>query len=325
MVSLRTFPDGAPDDKKMPLSCENEQRRLIATSRDRSLEQRVEAFEHIIETEVGDTELVRVESIDETARLGQIYLKLETQNPTGSHVVRAACAHVLEALRRGFDGVSVAARERKGAAFAYAAWLCGMRCTIHVPSTVQLRSTDQITGLGAAVVHVPGDFEAALAQSRQRARQEGLYDANAGAASSALDRRAYGQLAYEIYDELRDAPAAVAVADASGTLSLGIRQGFVSLQRRGKCSRVPRMVVGFPEHGRGRPHGPVNDAMNGGRGWSSSVSEAAMTAWSRELRDRLGIQVAPAATAGLAAFVDGCERASLEPDRYVIVMTDGSC
>ena len=55
---------------------------------------------------------------------------------------------------------------------------------------------------------------------------------------------AYGQIAYEIYDELRDAPLVVAAPVSNGTTLAGIYRGFLSLYRRGKTSRMPRIVAG---------------------------------------------------------------------------------
>ena len=91
---------------------------------------------------------------------------------------------------------------------------------------------------------MPGDYESVVDVSRRRADQDEVYDANPGGANTALQLRAYGEIAYEIYDELRDAPAAVAVPVSNGTTLAGIHKGFVSLYRRGKTSRIPKMVAG---------------------------------------------------------------------------------
>ena len=53
--------------------------------------------------------------------------------------------------------------------------------------------------------------------SRDEAEKEGYYDANPGGSNTNLQLKAYGEIAYEIYDELRDAPAAVAVPASNGS------------------------------------------------------------------------------------------------------------
>ena len=54
--------------------------------------------------------------------------------------------------------------------------------------------------------------------------------------------------AFEIYDQLRDAPRIVAVPVSNGTLLAGIYRGFVSLYKRGKTSRIPRMLAASSTH-----------------------------------------------------------------------------
>ena len=89
-----------------------------------------------------------------------------------------------------------------------------------------------------------GDYEAAVEVSRTRAARHEYYDANPGGMNTLLQLRAYGEIAHEIYDELRDAPAAVAVPVSNGTTLAGIAKGFQSLYRRGKTSRIPRLIAG---------------------------------------------------------------------------------
>ena len=101
-----------------------------------------------------------------------------------------------------------------------------------------------MTERGAEIVRVSGDYEAAVLASQERAKKDELYDANPGGDNTPIQLRAYAEIAYEIYDELRDAPAVVAVPVSNGTTLAGIYKGFVSLYRRGKTSRIPRFVAG---------------------------------------------------------------------------------
>ena len=167
--------------------------------------------------------------------------------------------------------------------------------------------------------------------------------------------RAYGQIAYEIYDELRDAPLAVAAPVSNGTTLSGIYRGFLSLYRRGKTSRMPRIIAGSsfrknpivqaflkktptcedldPEKIREtRVNEPLinwhaidgDPALEGIRltgGWASDASDKAMRTYSRLIREKEGLQVLPASTAGLIALMDKHRRDPLQGDRYVVVLT----
>ena len=90
---------------------------------------------------------------------------------------------------------------------------------------------------------IPGDYEGAVAASSEQAEKAEWYDANPGGTNTMmqLDRLRWNLL--RNYDELGDAPAAVALPVSNGTTFAGVCRGFSSLNRRGKTSRMPRMVA----------------------------------------------------------------------------------
>ena len=329
--------------------------RKTCADANRPLEERLEAYEDVYESEVGDTILSRARNIEREIGLRQIYLKFEGDNPSGTQKDRIAFAQVMDALRRGFDAITVATCGNYGVAVAFAASLAGIRCIVYVPESYRTRRTTEIEQYRATVLRVPGDYETVVKVSRKRAREDEIYDANPGGANTALQLRAYGEIAYEIYDELRDAPAAVAVPVSNGTTLAGIYKGFVSLYRRGKTSRIPRMVAGS-SFGKNpivqayrknaatcedlRPEKIRETAVNeplinwssidgdhalhsirGSSGWASYVSDRNMLRFSRIVREQQGLSVLPAATAGLGALLECHESEPLPNDRYVAILT----
>lgn len=187
------------------------------------------------------------------------------------------------------------------------------------------------------------------------AQQEEYYDANPGGSNTLTQLRAYGQIAYEIYDELRDAPFALAAPVSNGTTLAGIYRGFLSLYRRGKTSRVPHMVAGssfrknpivyaflknmpscedlnpdkIHETHINEPlinwHSIDGDqALDGIRqtkGWAADASDRAMRTYSSLIRQKEGLQVLPASTAGLIALMSRHRTEPLPNDRFVVVLT----
>jgi threonine synthase len=329
--------------------------RRVCSDRSRPIEDRLEAYEDVFESEVGDTILSRARNIEREVHLRQIYLKFEGDNPSGTQKDRIAFAQALDALRRGFRGITVATCGNYGVAVAFAASLAGLRCIVYVPETYRTRRIEEIEQHGSEVLRVPGDYETAVEVSRNRADEDEIYDANPGGANTALQLRAYGEIAYEIYDELRDAPAVVAVPVSNGTTIAGIHKGFVSLYRRGKTSRIPMMVAGssfgknpivrafrcnaptcenlLPDRIR---ETPVNEplinwssidgdqalhSIRGSSGWASYISDRNMLRFSRIVREQQGLSVLPAATAGLVALLDRHQSESLPNDRYVAILT----
>ena len=320
-----------------------------------SLDARLEAYEDIIDSEVGDTALVRARNIEREVGLRQIYLKFEGGNPTGTQKDRIAFAQAMDAVRRGFDTMTLATCGNYGVAAAMAANLAGVRCRIFIPGAYHTRRIQEMTTLEAEIVRVPGDYENAVLASRREAEEKELYDANPGGVNTDLQLRAYGGIAYEIYDELRDAPAVVAVPVSNGTTLVGIYRGFLSLYRRGKTSRMPRIVAGSsfgknpivrsflrgdaachdldPERIRetlvNEPlinwHAIDGDlaleAIRRTGGWAENATDKGMRKIARLIREREGLEVMPASTAGLIALLEAHRKQPFAGDRFVAVLT----
>lgn len=316
---------------------------------------RLEAFEDIIDSEVGDTSLVRARNIEREVGLRQIYLKFEGGNPTGTQKDRIAFTQAMDALRRGFDTISIATCGNYGAAMALAANLGGLQCRIFIPEGYHTARIREMEHLGAKIIRTTGDYETAVKLSMEDANTHEFYDANPGGVNTPIQMQAYGQIAFEIYDELRDAPKAVAVPVSNGTTLAGIYKGFLSLYRRGKTSRMPLLIAGSSFRKNPIVHAfssnipscedldpnriretSVNEplinwhaadgnhalyALRQTNGWAGDASDKAMQAFSRMIRDKEGLQVLPASTAGLIALMKKHQKDTFSGDRYVAVLT----
>jgi len=218
--------------------------RKIAADRIQPLEDRLEALEDIIDSEIGDTNLTRARNIEREFGLRQIFLKFEGTTPTGTQKDRIAFAQVMDALRRGYDTVTVATCGNYGAAISLASSIAGIKCEIYIPEKYHTSRIKEIEENGAKIIRVTGDYENAVKISQDIANQKEYYDANAGGDNTMIQFRAYGEIAHEIYDELRDAPSVVVMPVSNGTTLAGVYKGFVRLYRRGKTSKIPRIVAG---------------------------------------------------------------------------------
>ena len=210
---------------------------------------------------------------------------------------------------------------------------------------------------GAEIVRAGRDYEEAVVLSSREAKDRDYYDANPGAINTDIQLKAYGEIAFEIYDELRDAPAAVAVPVSNGTTLAGIYKGFQTLYRRGKTSRIPRIIAGSSTgknpiinsfrkgYSDYRDLDPskireslVNEplinwhsidgelafnALRDSGGWACNVSDKTMKGLSGFIKNQEGLSVLPASTAGLSALINLNTETPLPGDRYVAVLTGG--
>ncbi len=317
--------------------------------------ERLEAYEDIIDSQVGDTTLMRARNIEREVGIRQIFLKFEGSNPSGTQKDRIAFEQAMDALRRGFDAITVATCGNYGVAIALAASLAGLHCYIYIPQNYHTSRIKEMTDLGAEILRVPGDYEKAVEISSQFALEKEVYDANPGGTNTALQLKSYGQISYEIYDELRDAPKAIAAPVSNGTTLAGIFRGFLSLYRRGKTSRMPKIVAGssFGKNpivyaylhnlqecsdleARKIRETKINeplinwhsidgdlvlDAIRETAGWGGYATDKKMIYFAKLIREREGLNVVPASTAGLIALVEKHKKEPLSNDRYVVVLT----
>lgn len=330
---------------------------LSAIVKDQSLGmvERIEAFEDIIDLEVGDTNLTRARTLERDYDLRQLFIKFEGNNPTGTQKDRIAFAQVLDALRRGFDVIALATCGNYGVACAYAAKLAGLTCKVFMPESYHSERTLEIESFGAELIRLEGTYEDVVTASSELAEQNEWYDANPGGANTPMQIAAYAEIAYEIYDQLRDAPKYLACPVSNGTVLAGIYRGFVSLYKRGKTSRIPIFVAGssanknpiISSHLKGLEvcedidpkkikETQINEALinwhsfdgdealyalRETNGYASHVTDKQLKEMSSYLHKKEGIRILPASCAGLIALLDVHKNDSLINDRYVAVVT----
>ena len=320
-----------------------------------SLVDRVESYQDIISIEIGDTPLTRMRNVERETGLRQLYLKFEGGNPSGTQKDRIAFAQCLDAMRRGYDTITVATCGNFGAATAQAAFLANLECVVFIPETYHTDRISEMEAYGAKVILLPGSYEDNVYHSQKQAKAHKWYDANPGGHNASLQISAYAEIAYEIYDTLRDAPKIVAVPVSNGTTLAGIHRGFVTLFRRGRTSRIPIMVAGSSY--RKNPivesfrlgyescidleesriiETKVNEplinwhsfdgdealyAIRKSNGNAGNVTDEQMLRYAKNLREKEGLQVLPASTAGLYALMQMHKATALDSDRYVAVIT----
>lgn len=335
----------------------SEAKKLAEFVRDKgkSLVDRLESYEDIINLEVGDTGLQRAKTLEREFDIRQLYVKYEGDNPTGTQKDRIAFAQVYDALRREFDAVSLATCGNYGVAMALAANLAGIRCKIYIPESYHTERISEMEGLNAEIIRLPGSYEDVVKKSSELAKEKGWYDANPGGSNTPLQISAYSQIAFEIFEELGDAPEYCAVPVSNGTLFAGIYRGFVSLYKRGKTSRIPKMIAASSSRKnpivqsflQGLDHCQDLDpeaiketkyneplinwhsfdgeealyALRESNGEAFNISDKKLREMTSLLAKKEGFRILPAATAGLIALLELDEKMDFEPGRFVAVLT----
>ncbi len=339
----------------LAVSQESQELKKIITDLDVDLNERLEAFEDIINIDIGDTSLSRARNLERETGLRQLYIKFEGGNPTGTQKDRIAFAQCHDALRRNFDTITLATCGNYGVAVALAANLAGMKCIICIPETYHTKRIGEMQNLGAEIFRTPGNYEDSVAYSKKIAFEREYYDANPGGANTHLQLVSYAEIAFEIYDILHDAPKILAAPVSNGTMLAGIHRGFMTLFKRGKTSRIPRIVAGSSykknpiilSYKKGLEYcadlspelireTKVNEALINWHsfdgdlalhalystdGWADDASDTRLSYVSKILKDKEGLSVLPASTAGLIALLELHKKEDFNNDRFVAVLT----
>lgn len=343
--------------KSAEIKITKEVQNLSDMVKDKSLSfvDRIESYEDIVSLEIGDTSLNRARNLERELNIRQLYIKYEGENPSGTQKDRIAFAQVHDAFRRNFSIISLATCGNYGVAVAYAAHLAGIHCKIYIPESYHTDRIKEMEKFDAEIIRLPGTYEDTVTESSKLALKNNWYDSNPGGANTALQIKAYAEIANEIYDQLRDAPKYIASPVSNGTLLAGVYRGFVSLYKRGKTSRIPMFIAGSAAY-----KNPIISSFKSGfesckdidpkllretiineplinwhsfdgdealyairesGGEAHHISDKKMKEMSSFLLKKEGYRILPASTSGLIAFLQIHEKKEMISDRYVAILT----
>ncbi len=176
-----------------------------------------------------------------------LHLKLESENPTGSHKDRMAAIGITRAIEKGATRVVAASSGNAGVSIATYAGHAGIACEIAVTKDCSEHFRQRITATGAKLI------ECADSLSRWKYLEDAVQDPHIYAltnyalpavGSPAIAIEGYKAVAWEIFHQLGGcAPNFVFIPVARGDLLVGVARGFQSLLTRGYITVLPRLVA----------------------------------------------------------------------------------
>jgi threonine synthase len=264
----------------------------------------------------GSTPLLSAPRLARAAGVRELLLKWEASNPTGSYKDRGMTLAVSKALEEGAAAVLCASTGNTAASAAAYAARAGLPAVVLTPrGAVAGAKLAQTRMLGASVLEVRGDFDAALAAAQELARRGSHVLVN-----SLNPYRRIGQTTavLEIVEELGGPPDAFVLpyggggntsAYAQALGELGLRTPIVSVEAEKRRETLATAIrIGDPVHAQA-----VGAA--GARVLHVSDDEI-VSAW-RSLASQEGVFCEPSSAAGLAAVLRG----DVDGDRLVVTIT----
>jgi threonine synthase len=291
----------------------------------------------------GNTPLVEAGNLSELLRC-EVWLKVEGANPTGSFKDRGMTVAVSISAGAGAEAVVCASTGNTSASASAYASRAGLASIVLLPAgRIALGKLAQAIVHGARVVQVEGNFDACLGLARK------LADSYPVALVNSINPvRLEGQktAAFEIVDELGDAPDIHVLPVGNGGNAPAYWRGYSQYRAAGIAGRTPRMwafqaagaapfVLGHPvEHPETvataiRIGNPASmqlavAAKEESGGLFEAVTDEQILAAQRFLAVREGVFVEPASAAGVAGLLAMRDRGEVEPGQRIVITLTGN-
>lgn len=170
----------------------------------------------------------------------EVYLKLESLNPSGSYKDRGSAVLVSWLCARGVTEAVEDSSGNAGASFAAYAARAGLRAVVYVPESASGPKRLQIERYGATLIRVPGPRSAAAQAVLEAVQQGAVY---ASHAYLPFGLTGIATIAYEVWEQLgQRSPGTVIAPVGHGGLLLGMVRGFQALRQGGWISKLPYFV-----------------------------------------------------------------------------------
>ncbi|MDO4720845.1 MAG: threonine synthase [Peptostreptococcaceae bacterium] len=201
----------------------------------------------VISLSEGRTPLIRAFHLEEHLRFsGEIYLKFEGLNPTGSFKDRGMTLAVTKAVEEGSRAVICASTGNTSASAAAYAARAGLQAYVIIPDgKIAKGKLAQAIAYGACIIAIDGNFDAALRMVREISERHPITMVN-----SLNPHRIEGQktASFEICDELGDAPDRLFLPVGNAGNITAYWKGFKEYLGCGLSRSLP-VLMGYQAYG----------------------------------------------------------------------------
>lgn len=312
--------------------------------------------ENIVTLGEGLTPLMKAERLGRRFGLGNLYIKDESANPTGSFKARGLSAAVSRAKELGLTRLTMpSAGNAAGALSAYCA-AAGMEANVFMPKDAPEANRVECAAYGARLTLVEGFITDAGKVSAAAAAERGLFDVS----TLREPYRAEGKktMGYEIAEQMGwSLPDVIVYPTGGGTGIVGIWKAFDEMEQMGWLPRNvkrPRMVCVQAEgcaplvraYRAGREHAdPFPDprtiasglrvpaaigdylvlrAVRRSGGTALTVTDDEMVTAVRDMAEYAGVFAAPEGGATLAGLKKLLEQGLVQRGERIVLLNTGS-
>jgi threonine synthase len=293
----------------------------------------------------GATPLVHLRRLGADLGLDRLFAKVEGQNPTGSFKDRGMVVAVAKAIEDGARAIICASTGNTSASAAAYGAAAGLEVVVVLPKgQIAYGKLLQALAVGARVVAIDGNFDAALVAVRELADRASR---PVTLVNSVNPYRLEGQktAAFEVCDDLGRAPDILAIPVGNAGNISAYWAGFREYRDAGMTTGAPRMF-GFQAAGAapivtgrrvdnpetvatairiGNPASwtKATAARDESGGLIEAVTDAQILAAYRDLARLEGIFAEPSSAASIAGVRQLAAAGRLEPDALIVCVLTG--
>jgi threonine synthase len=289
---------------------------------------------------------------------GQLFLKNETVNPTGSFKDRPVAVATTVAIEFGLPGLICASTGNTAVSVAAYGARAGLPAICVVPHTAPSAKLAQIVATGGSVVRVRGTYSDAYALAREGAGRSGWANLTTTYVNPYM-LEGDKTIAFELWEQLGGrAPDWVFVPVGAGPLLAAVAKGFAELRDLGILNgEVPKMVavqaagcapiaaafdagrerveqwgeaiatgassIADPLHGYAADGTRTLAAVRASRGAAVAVPEEAIYDGMLRLARREGLFVEPGSAAVVPAYEQMVASGRVRPDETAVLLLTG--
>ena len=281
-----------------------------------------------------------------------LWLKDETQNPTGTYKDRGSAMSVTYATQHEIDAIGTVSVGNMAMSTAATAASAGLGCLVLVPSTIPPERVELIGQYEPTLLEVHGDYGRLYYDALALNETEDVLFVNG---DSPLRLEGYKTLAYEVCEQFHpETPDALVLPASSGGHACGVWKGLRELHDAGAIESIPRLylvqasaanpiatayeadsdVVEPVEQGKTIAYSISNgDPPSGNRalaavrrtgGSVTSVSDAEILDAKRALATRSGLCVEPASAVTVAGIRTWVQSGEIDSDETVVAVLTGT-
>ncbi|NOY90148.1 MAG: threonine synthase [Deltaproteobacteria bacterium] len=191
-------------------------------------------------TTVGGTPLFMAPALAKRLGLGQVWIKDEGREPTGSLKDRASAVVVQRARALGESRIITASTGNAGVALAAMAQAAGLEAIILVPESAPAAKLAQLQIFGARLFLVRGSYDDAFDLATEASAELGIYCRNTGTNPFTVEGKK--TVSFELAEQLGwRVPDAIVVSVGDGNILTGVHKGLKDLLGAGLIARMPRL------------------------------------------------------------------------------------